>query len=325
MASDLQADRSQRRVLLCGPDVSAPEIRAALLELGYEISGEAADSGAAVDAVRHLRPDAVLIDADLPPHGGVGTTQRIMRARPSVILVARAGGSAEWAQRALEVGASGYLTKPLRTEDLGPALLLASTRFMQLQLYDRLAAELRETNERLIISGLREQQYAAQLRKVTDASLQIHGAPFARAMLQVAADCAREVLGTDMAVACWIGPSSPRCACSTPEEQAAWPEDLLGLSVRLTRSCEDRRCVRLGPAVVEQLLAAHAPGATGLPVGGLLAAPLMARGGRPLGILWLTGKYGGDFTEEDEALLQQLAQITALALANAELNREFED
>lgn len=43
------------------------------------------------------------------------------------------------------------------------------------------------------------------------------------------------------------------------------------------------------------------------PMRGWLAAPLTGRQGRNIGLMQLSDKYEGDFTEEDEAVLVQLA------------------
>jgi GAF domain-containing protein/anti-sigma regulatory factor (Ser/Thr protein kinase) len=56
------------------------------------------------------------------------------------------------------------------------------------------------------------------------------------------------------------------------------------------------------------------------PPGPRLAAPLLARDGRSLGLIELSGKRdGGDFTVADEAILAQLAQMAANAIETLEL------
>jgi serine phosphatase RsbU (regulator of sigma subunit) len=52
---------------------------------------------------------------------------------------------------------------------------------------------------------------------------------------------------------------------------------------------------------------------------GWLAAPLTGRRGRNLGIIQVADKVEGDFTEIEEAILLQLAQMAAVAIENAEL------
>jgi signal transduction histidine kinase/ActR/RegA family two-component response regulator len=52
------------------------------------------------------------------------------------------------------------------------------------------------------------------------------------------------------------------------------------------------------------------------PTGGWLAAPLTGRDGRNLGLIELCDKKEGDFTEDDEAALVQLAQMCSIAVEN---------
>jgi PAS domain S-box-containing protein len=55
------------------------------------------------------------------------------------------------------------------------------------------------------------------------------------------------------------------------------------------------------------------------PIRGLLAAPIVGPSGGTLGVIHLSDKYAGEFTEEDEAILVQLAQMAAVAIENTRL------
>jgi signal transduction histidine kinase len=61
------------------------------------------------------------------------------------------------------------------------------------------------------------------------------------------------------------------------------------------------------------------------PMRGWLAAPMTGRGGRNIGLLQLSDKEAGDFTESDEAILVQLAQMAAVAIENARLYQEAQE
>jgi signal transduction histidine kinase/ActR/RegA family two-component response regulator len=52
---------------------------------------------------------------------------------------------------------------------------------------------------------------------------------------------------------------------------------------------------------------------------GWLAAPLVGRDGQNIGLLQLSDKYEGEFTEADESILVQLAQMASVAVENARL------
>lgn len=60
------------------------------------------------------------------------------------------------------------------------------------------------------------------------------------------------------------------------------------------------------------------------PLRGWLAAPLIGRDGRNLGLMELSDKYTGDFDETDEAILVQLARMASVAMENAHLYRDIE-
>jgi signal transduction histidine kinase len=57
---------------------------------------------------------------------------------------------------------------------------------------------------------------------------------------------------------------------------------------------------------------------------GWLAAPLVARDGTNLGLLQLSDKYAGEFTEEDLSILVQLARMASIAIENARLVERVE-
>jgi signal transduction histidine kinase/DNA-binding response OmpR family regulator len=59
----------------------------------------------------------------------------------------------------------------------------------------------------------------------------------------------------------------------------------------------------------------------GLEMRGWLAAPLTAPDGRNLGLIQLSDKYEGEFTERDEAILERLARLSSIAIENRRLWR----
>lgn len=61
------------------------------------------------------------------------------------------------------------------------------------------------------------------------------------------------------------------------------------------------------------------------PLRGWLAAPLVGRDGRNIGLIQLSDKYEHEFTEDDEAVLVQLAQMASVAIENARLVEDLRD
>ncbi|HYH97070.1 ATP-binding protein [Hyalangium sp.] len=58
------------------------------------------------------------------------------------------------------------------------------------------------------------------------------------------------------------------------------------------------------------------------PLRGRLATPLVGRNGRNIGLLQLSDRVEGEFTEDDEVILAQLAQTAAIAIENVGLYEE---
>lgn len=118
-------------------------------ETDIEVVGEASDGEDAVQAVRSLTPDVVLMDVRMPRVDGIAATARIVAEHPaSRVLVLTTFDLDEYAFGALQAGASGFLLKDAHRHELvgavralhrGEAVLSARvTR----QMLDRFADEL---------------------------------------------------------------------------------------------------------------------------------------------------------------------------------------
>ena len=82
------------------------------LDDGFTIVGEAATGRDAVEMVRTLTPDVVLMDGAMPDLNGFEATRQILLAAPGTrILALSAHSDDEYVLRMIEVGALGYLAK----------------------------------------------------------------------------------------------------------------------------------------------------------------------------------------------------------------------
>nr|WP_198425586.1 response regulator transcription factor [Microbacterium ureisolvens] len=89
-----------------------------------EVVAEAADGREAIDAVRHARPDVVLMDIRMPVMDGLAATAELLGdPDPPRIVMLTTFDLDEAAARAIRQGASGFLLK-----DADPEFLLAAIR-----------------------------------------------------------------------------------------------------------------------------------------------------------------------------------------------------
>ncbi|MER8099140.1 response regulator transcription factor [Kitasatospora sp. NPDC094016] len=85
--------------------------------------GEAADGAQAVRLARELRPDVVLMDVRMPGIDGIEATRQVIRASPhSRVLILTTFDLDEYAFAGLGAGASGFLLKNTRPEELLTAI-----------------------------------------------------------------------------------------------------------------------------------------------------------------------------------------------------------
>jgi DNA-binding NarL/FixJ family response regulator len=91
-----------------------------------EVVGEASDGREAVDQVRALRPDVVLMDIRMPELDGLEAARRILSGAPEAeapkILMLTTFDLDEYVYEALRAGASGFLLKDTPPEQLVSAI-----------------------------------------------------------------------------------------------------------------------------------------------------------------------------------------------------------
>ena len=92
-------------------------------EPDIEVTGEAADGTTAVSMCSALRPDVVLMDVRMPGRDGIAATRDIVAAGlPSKVLILTTFDLDEYIYAALRAGASGFLLKDTRPDDLATAI-----------------------------------------------------------------------------------------------------------------------------------------------------------------------------------------------------------
>lgn len=183
----------------------------------------------------------------------------------------------------------------------------------------RLHAE--QERERLVARQLRRGE---QLRQLAAAALRLNTTAELRALLQEITDQARAIIGAHHAATSFSSDQNwaqALTATANSDPVSDWRvDDLQPRSFVLARLVgETNRPLRLTRAELEE----HPPWrsssenpARQRPPRGWLAAPLVGRDGRNLGLIQVADKIDGEFDEDDEAILVQLAQMAANAIEN---------
>lgn len=88
-------------------------------EPDLRVVGEAADGRGAVDLLRRERPDVALMDIRMPHVDGIEATRQVVEAGvPTRIIILTTFDLDEYVVRAVRAGASGFLLKDVRPEEL---------------------------------------------------------------------------------------------------------------------------------------------------------------------------------------------------------------
>ena len=110
------------RILIADDEAPArARLRALLEELGHEVCAEAPDGLCVERFLRDEKPDAVLLDIEMPGADGLSLARRMEQEYPNVPVVL-VTAHAEHAVDAFNVAVRDYVLKPVRRERLERAL-----------------------------------------------------------------------------------------------------------------------------------------------------------------------------------------------------------
>ncbi|PLS30761.1 two-component system response regulator [Bifidobacterium margollesii] len=108
------------------------DIVESLRAAGYDVVGEAASGQEAVDLVKELEPDVVVMDVKMPVKDGITAAKEIAEENLAPVVMLTAFSQQNLVEKAADAGAMAYVVKPFVPEKLFPALEVAISRFDQM-------------------------------------------------------------------------------------------------------------------------------------------------------------------------------------------------
>jgi DNA-binding NarL/FixJ family response regulator len=149
------------------------------------LAGETATGEEALNLARKLTPDLVVMDIHLPDLNGIEATRKILKAQPSIkVLIFTRDPNRKLVQEALQAGASGYVLKTGKVEELIHAIeeVMAGNLYLSAEVSAEIVEDYQKTLTgkvdsskpvlskrekqllRLIAMGLRNKEIASELK-----------------------------------------------------------------------------------------------------------------------------------------------------------------
>lgn len=100
-----------------------------LEQAGFEVVAQAANGIAAIEACKLHLPDVVILDIEMPLLDGIAAAKKISRdGLAGSVVFLTAYSSDKHLKQASEIGASGYLVKPLDEKSFIPTVKIAMSK-----------------------------------------------------------------------------------------------------------------------------------------------------------------------------------------------------
>ena len=99
---------------------------------GYAVIGETSRGDEAIDLVRMLEPDLVVLDIKMPGMNGIDAAKVISDEGLAAVILLTAFSQQDLIHEASNAGVLAYLVKPFQRSDLVPSIELALGRFKEI-------------------------------------------------------------------------------------------------------------------------------------------------------------------------------------------------
>jgi len=137
-----------KSVLICDDEaVIRLSLKAMLKDLGFDEVHESPDGLAAVSMALDKIPDIIIMDVSMPKKDGISAALEIRKKLKVPIIFLTACHDPEVVKRAVKAGIAAFLTKPVRADELWPAIELAFAHNDELENLKEQVDDLKETIE----------------------------------------------------------------------------------------------------------------------------------------------------------------------------------
>ena len=158
---------SKARILIADDEaLIRQDVKEILIEAGYDVVAEAKDGYHALELAKITLPDLMLLDIKMPNINGLEAAEEIQIALnkriPTVILTAY--NQPDLIQKAGEIGAYAFLTKPVKPQDLIASIETAKARAKEME---GLHQDISDLKEKLEIRKLVEKAKGIVMKRMT--------------------------------------------------------------------------------------------------------------------------------------------------------------
>ena len=137
-----------KQILICDDEpIIRMNLKAMLAELGFNNGLECGDGNSAVEMALGSYPDLAILDVSMPHMDGITAANEIRKKLKIPMILLTNAYDAATVKRASESGIAAFLTKPLRKQDLLPAIEIALHHVEQVEELKEKIEDLHETIE----------------------------------------------------------------------------------------------------------------------------------------------------------------------------------
>lgn len=121
--------------------------RRVLAHLGHDVIAVAESGTELVRLCQDQKPDLIITDIVMPEMDGLEAIREICKDKPIPSILVSAHHDGDYIERALHEQVLAYMVKPIKKDDLEPAIALVMQRYRELQALHQQADDLRQALE----------------------------------------------------------------------------------------------------------------------------------------------------------------------------------